>query len=102
VAGVQEPGAHAGRELRLGGEGDLLCPARGAAPVGIRGQCARNVEFPVHRRVPALTCVDQVDSNLRLDPVSGARALALNADRAAALLHFPVSSTTSTAWSSAR
>jgi hypothetical protein len=88
VAGVQEPGDHAGGQFRLGGECGLLAEPGGMAAVGVGGPGARNVQFPVHRGVPAPTGVDQVDGNLGiLDPAGGAGVLALDADRVAAVLH---------------
>jgi hypothetical protein len=88
VAGVQEPGDHTSGQFRFGGEGGFLRKARCAAAVGVGGPRARNVEFPVHCGVAALACVDQVDGDLGVfDPAGGAGVLALDADRAGALLH---------------
>jgi hypothetical protein len=53
--------------------------------------------------VAVLTCVDQIDGDLGVfDPAGGAGVLALDADRAGAFFTSPVSSTTSTAWSSCK
>lgn len=71
-----------------GHEGGLLAEPGGAAAVGIGGPGARDVQLPVHHGVPALAGVDQADSYLGiLDPAGGAGVLALDADRASALLH---------------
>jgi hypothetical protein len=59
-----------------------------AAAVGRPG--ARDMQFPVHRRVPTPAGVDQVDGYLGiLDPARSAGVLALDADGAGALLHIP-------------
>lgn len=58
--------------------------------VGVEGPGARNVQFPVHRGVPAPPCVDQVDGDLDvLDSARSAGVLALDTDRCGALLHVP-------------
>lgn len=58
------------------------------AAVGGGGPGARDVQFPIHGGVPALTGVDQVDGNLGvLDPACSSGVLALDTDRAGALLH---------------
>lgn len=65
VAGVQEPGDHPGGQFRLGGEGGLLGQTRGPAAVGVGGPRAGNIEFPIHRRMPPLSRIDQVDGHPR-------------------------------------
>jgi hypothetical protein len=90
VAGVKEPGDHARGQLRLGGEGGLLAETGSAAAVGVGGPGARNIQFPVHSGVPTPACVNQVYSDLGvLDSARGAGVLALDGNRAGALLHVP-------------
>jgi hypothetical protein len=87
VPGVKELADHAGSQLRLGREGGLLAQPGGPAAVRVARPRARDVMFPVHRRVPAQSRIDEVDGDLRVfDPVGGAGVLALD-HGAAAQLH---------------
>jgi hypothetical protein len=69
VPGIEEPADHAGGQLRFGREDGVLAQARSPAAVCIARPRARDVQLPVHRRVPAQSRVDEVDGDLRvLDP----------------------------------
>ncbi len=68
VSSVQEPG-----QFQFGREDGVLAEPRCPAAVRIAGPGARDVQFAVHRRVPALAGVDEVDSDLGvLDPPGSA------------------------------
>jgi hypothetical protein len=86
MAGVQEPGDHAGGQFRLGRESNVLADSGVPAAVGVGRPGARDMQFPVHCRVPEPAGVDQVDGYLGiLDPARSAGVLTLDADGAGAL-----------------
>lgn len=90
VPGVKEPADHAGGQFRLGREDAVLGQTCGPAAVRIARPRARDVQLPVHCRVSAAACVDEVDGDLGVfDPPGGAGVLTLDTDGVGALLHVP-------------
>lgn len=65
VPGIEKSADHTGGQLRLGRDG-VLVQARGSAAIRVARPGVRCVQLPVHRRVPAQSRVDEVDSDLRV------------------------------------
>jgi hypothetical protein len=75
----------AGR-LSVGYDAAAQQPRRPAA-IRVRGPRARDVQLPVHRRVSALACINEIHGDLQiLDPAGGAGVLTLDPDGPGALL----------------
>ena len=88
VSGVQEPFDHRARPAPAWSRRRSPCPAGGPAAVGVAGPGTRDIQLPVHRRVPRAAGVDEVDGDLGvLDPPGRAGVLALDPDGVGALLH---------------
>jgi hypothetical protein len=69
VSGVQEPFDHPASQVRFGREDGVLAESGCPAAVRVARPGARDVQLPVHRRVPTHPGVDEIDRDLGvLDP----------------------------------
>ncbi|MDQ0578442.1 hypothetical protein QF030_000620 [Streptomyces rishiriensis] len=89
-AGIKSSGDHLGGQCGLGRERQVVGDACRAAPIGVLGPGARDVEAAVDGGVPGRTRVDEVYGDLGvLDPARGSGVLALDPDARGALLQVP-------------